>query len=264
MSSRKDVVQVPKLEMKQLYDQRKRRDHARLRSYNTLLEQIYHRIYSTSQLPGTTSSILYSIPPFILGLPKMDMEDCVVYIVFQLRTAGFEVKFTWPNLLYISWKHHEAAYLESQNPIVQAMMKESKVAPTFAPLQAQPLPPTKGGSQKKKGPMQMPMGVPKSTVSFNDIDLITSMPGPGATFGSPPKRETSEYGPPDSFIQTMERPVRVLPSGQIIASPPMGQSRGLESQGQGQPFNRTPSYAQRAQAQGQHQKNSVLSELWSS
>lgn len=258
MSSRKDVIQVPKLEMKQLYDQRKRRDHARLRSYNTLLEQMYHRIYSTSQLPGTTSSILYSIPPFILGLPKLDMEDCVVYIVFQLRTAGFEVKFTWPNLLYISWKHHESAYLESQNPIVQAMMKESKVAPTFAPAAPAPLPQPKGGSQKKKAlPAQM-QGIVKSSVSFNDIDLITSMPGPGATFGSPPKRETSEYVPPDSFIQTMERPVRVLPSGQIIHSP------GPPPLGQGQPFNRTPSYAQRAQLQAQHSKNSVLSDLWSS
>ena len=203
MYGRKDVIQVPKLEVKQLYDQRKRRDHARLRSYNTLLEQIYHRIYSTSQLPGTTSSILYSVPPFILGLPKMDMEDCIVYIVFQLRTAGFEVKFTWPNLLYISWKHHEAAYLESQNPIVQAMVKESKVAPMYA--NPPPLPP-KGGSQKKKS-LQMPTTQPKSTVSFNDIDLITSMPlATGSTFGSPPKRETSEYVPPDSFIQTMERP----------------------------------------------------------
>lgn len=186
----------------------------------------------------------------------MDMEDCVVYIVFQLRTAGFEVKFTWPNLLYISWKHHESAYLESQNPIVQAMMKESKVAPTFAPAPAPaPLPQPKGGSQKKKAlPAQM-QGILKTSVSFNDIDLITSMPSPGATFGSPPKRETSEYVPPDSFIQTMERPVRVLPSGQIIQSPgplPLGQ-----------PFNRTPSYAQRA-SQSQGQKSSVLSDLWSS
>jgi hypothetical protein len=254
----RDVIQVPKLEVKQLYDQRKRRDHARLRSYNTLLEQIYHKIYSTSQLPGTTASILYSVPPFILGLPKMDMEDCIVYIVFQLRTAGFEVKFTWPNLLYISWKHHEAAYLESQNPIVQAMVRESKVAPTFAaPAAAAPLPQPKGGSQKKKAlPLQPISGPVKSTVSFSsDIDLITSMPlGTGSTFGSPPKRETSEYIPPDSFLQTMERPgpgrvpgTQVLPSGQIVHTQ----------------FNRTPSYGQRAQQQQQHQKNSVLSDLWS-
>jgi hypothetical protein len=165
----------------------------------------------------------------------MDMEDCVVYIVFQLRTAGFEVRFTWPNLLYISWKHHEAAYLESQNPIVQAMIKESKVAPTFAP--PLPPPPPKGGSQKKKSLPAMP--APKSTVSFSsEIDLITSMPlGTGATFGSPPKRETSEYTPPDSFIQTMERPMRVLPSGQIVPQ----QFRGSQQQ----------------------QKKSVLDDLWS-
>jgi hypothetical protein len=216
------VIQVPKMELNQLYDQRKRRDHARLRSYNTLLEQIYHRVYSSSQLPGTTSSILYSVPPFILGLPKMDMEDCIVYIVFQLRTTGFEVKFTWPNLLYISWKHHEAAYLQSQNPIVQAMMRESKAASPFSSLSgsasasasAKPeLPLPKGGSQKKKA---VAFPTAKPTVSFNDeISLLTSMPAPSAAeFGrspfdvkqQPPKRATSEYQPPDSFLQTMERP----------------------------------------------------------
>jgi len=177
------------------------------------------------------------------------MQDCVVYLVFQLRTAGFEVKFTWPNLLYISWNHHEAAYLESQNPIVQAMIKESKVAPTFsAPPLLHP-PPPKGGSQKKKTLLNN-MPPPKTTVSFSDIDLITSLPPTaGVTFGSPPKRDTSEYIPPDSFLQTMERPGpgRVLPSGQIVGT---------------HPFNRTPSYAQRALlAQGQ--KQSVLNDLWS-
>ena len=118
---RQDVIEVPRLEPKDLYERRKRRDFARLRAYNTLLEQIYHRVYASSQLPGNTSSILYTVPPFILGLPKLDMEDCIVYIVFQLRQSGFEVKFTWPNLLGISWKHHEQKYLVEQNPIMQAM-----------------------------------------------------------------------------------------------------------------------------------------------
>ena len=163
----------------------------------------------------------------------MDMEDCIVYIVFQLRTTGFEVKFTWPNLLYISWKHHEAAYLQSQNPIVQAMVRESKVSAPTPRVQAE-LPLPKGGSQKKKA-IAFPSAKP--TVSFNDeISLLTSMPPPsagaefgrgpsaGAEFGRgpsagaefglgpmdpaklPPRRATSEYQPPDAFIRTMERP----------------------------------------------------------
>ena len=234
------MIQVPRLEVKQLYDQRKRRDHARLRSYNTLLEQIYHRVYSSSQLPGTTASILYSVPPFILGLPKMDMEDCIVYIVFQLRTSGFEVKFTWPNLLYISWAHHEASYLESQNPIVQAMLREAKSAPTPAPAPTLPLP--KAAPKKKQLP-SVPTAQPVSfTTKFNtEIDIITATQ-PYTSFGSPPKRETSEYVPPDSFIQTMERPVKTLPSFQ-----PMHDAQSL----------------QRAQAQLKPQNpKSVLDDLW--
>ena len=43
------------------------------------------------------------------------------YVVHQLRTGGFEVRFTYPNLLYISWKHYEQEYMREQNPITQAM-----------------------------------------------------------------------------------------------------------------------------------------------
>lgn len=169
----------------------------------------------------------------------MDMEDCIVYIVFQLRTTGFEVKFTWPNLLYISWAHHEASYLESQNPIVQAMLREAKSAPTPAPAPALPLP--KAAPKKKQLP-SVPTVPPKSTVSFNtEIDIITATQ-PYTSFGSPPKRETSEYVPPDSFIQTMERPVKQLPSFQ-----PIHDAQSL----------------QRAQAQLKPQNpRSVLDDLW--
>jgi len=169
----------------------------------------------------------------------MDMEDCIVYIVFQLRTSGFEVKFTWPNLLYISWAHHEASYLESQNPIVQAMLREAKSAPLpMAPAPTLPLP--KAVGKKKQLPSVQTAQPVKSTVSFNtEIDIITSQSY--STFGTPPKRETSEYVPPDSFIQTMERPVKVLPSFQ-----PMPSERERERQ------PKPP----------QHQKTSVLDDLW--
>ena len=207
-----DIIQVPKLEPKDLYERRFRRDYARLRSYNTLLEQIYHRVYATSQLSGNTSSVLYSVPPFILGLPKLDMEDCIVYLVWQLRQAGFEIKFTWPNLLFISWKHHEGSYLATKNPIVQAMAPETNVAS---------LP--KGGSQKKKGGGGFtpgPVAAQRPAVAFNEeIDIITSTKNisygssGGSTQGTPfgsqsaagPRRAV-DYEPPASFIQNLERP----------------------------------------------------------
>ena len=211
------MIQVPHLEPKDLYDRRIRRDYARLRAYNTLLEQIYQRVYSTSQLSGNTSSVLYSVPPFILGLPKLDMEDCVVYLVWQLRQSGFEVRFTWPNMLFISWRHHEGAYLATQNPIVKAM--------TPAPPPA-PLPKVVGGSQKKKSAaaaaaaQQQPR---QPTVAFNDaVDLITS--ANHSTFGTPVQpgtRRATDYEPPASFIQNLERPGpgrdKAIAKGNVLA-----------------------------------------------
>jgi len=97
------------------------RDSAKLRAYNQVLQQIQNRIKMTATLPGNPNYLLYTVPPFILGLPAIDLQDCIVYIVHQLRTGGFEVRFTYPNLLYISWKHYEQEYMREQNPITQAM-----------------------------------------------------------------------------------------------------------------------------------------------
>jgi hypothetical protein len=126
------------------------------------------------------------------------MEDCIVYIVFQLRQAGFEVKFTWPNILFISWKHHEGAYLTNQNPIVQAMLRESE---------------SNTRAQQKLQVKQKPA---KKDVTFNEaIELLTkgaAAPSAatsgqgGAPFGAAPRRAPSDYKPPESFLQTMDRP----------------------------------------------------------
>jgi hypothetical protein len=118
--------QTPLLVPTELYDKRRAKDNGRLRAYNKILEQIYHRIRIISRLPQSQAYLLYQIPPFILGLPKLDMEDCSVYLIFQLRHAGYEVRFTFPNLLYISWMHHEKTYLVEQSPIMQSMIESAE------------------------------------------------------------------------------------------------------------------------------------------
>jgi hypothetical protein len=188
-----DTIQVPRLEPKDLYEKRIRRDHARLRAYNTLLEQIYHRVYAASQVNGNTSSLFYTVPPFLLGLPKLDMEDCIVYLVWQLRDAKFEVRFTWPNLLFISWRHHEGEYLTKKNPIVQAMTPEP-AHPPAAPPPAKRAP--------RAAPAARPPARQNTGVSFADeIALLT-----GGSSAAPLPRRAAEYQPPASFIQTLDAP----------------------------------------------------------
>jgi len=170
-------LQPPKLQPQHLFEKREKRDAARLKSYNQLLEQIQHRIYTTSQLPGSPSYLVYNVPPFILGLPSMDLKDCIVYIVFQLRQNGFEVRFTYPNLLYISWASYEKEYFMNQNPIVQAMM------------------PPKQEIITKKGAKDKVSFAPTVQNPYTNEITVT------------PARSASDYEPPNAFLDTIQRPL---------------------------------------------------------
>lgn len=166
---------TPLLEPKHLYEKRMVRDKARLKAYNQILGQIHNRIYHTSQLSGNVNSIMYNVPPFVIGLPVIDLQDCIVYIVHMLRQSGFIVRYTYPNLLHISWKHYETEYNRQQNPIVQAMMPAASTS--------------KKGKEGKRG-------ATAPTASFA-IDM------PAAPQVA---RSITDYRPPDAFIQGITRP----------------------------------------------------------
>lgn len=171
--------QMSRLEPKHLYEKRIQRDNSRLKAYNQILSQIQNRIYYTSQMSETANHLMYTVPPFVLGLPAIDLEDCIVYIVYMLRDSGFEVKYTYPNLLYISWKHYETHYNKEHNPIVQAMKPPSSTS--------------KKGKDGKRG-----------TENTSGVTFATSPTLLGPT--QAPSRSTNEYAPPDSFLQGIIRP----------------------------------------------------------
>jgi hypothetical protein len=187
MSGRQDT---PVLEPRQLFQKRVARDNARLRAYDQILKQIQARIRTTAELPGNPNYLVYTVPPFILGLPAIDLQDCIVYIVHQLRTSGFEVRFTYPNLLYISWKHYEQEYMREQNPITQAMK-----------------PPTPVNSSKKGAGGKRGTGGSGGTTT-----KVTFAPDMGRIGGAPAApRSAAEYVPPDSFMEGIQRPVKPPP-----------------------------------------------------
>lgn len=176
------------LEPKHLYEKRIQRDTSRLKAYNQILSQIQNRIYHTSQMSENAHYIMYTVPPFVLGLPSIDMENCIVYIVHMLRQNGFLVRYTYPNLLYISWKHYEAQYNKEHNPISQAMKPTST---------------SKKGKEGKRG---------TDTTSGVTFATAPTFLGPAVA----PSRSTVEYSPPDSFLQGITKPSK--PMGNAIPS----------------------------------------------
>jgi hypothetical protein len=179
--------EAPRLEPRNLFEKRVSRDASKLRAYNQVLSQIQNRIKVTAELPGNQNYLLYTVPPFILGLPAIDLQDCIVYVVHQLRTGGFEVKFTYPNLLYISWKHYEQEYMREQNPITQAMK-----------------PPAKAVNTSKKG-----AGGKRGTETQKAVSFAPNLSRIGGAPAAP--RSAAEYQPPDSFLDGIQRPAKPPP-----------------------------------------------------
>ena len=213
--------QTPQLDPSELYDKRKTKDAGRLRAYNKILEQIYHRIRTLSKLPNSQCYLLYTVPPFIFGLPKLDLEDCVVYLIYQLRHAGYEVRFTPPNMVYISWLHHEKSYLVEQSPIMQAML--SSAEKTQAELErkekeaARLLGPSRKSGKKVRmqlpGEMQRPAQMPEmqrssypfAQPSSSAIHTVLQRPVQNPVAGPPPP-SAAEYVPPTVFLQQLTNP----------------------------------------------------------
>lgn len=177
-----DTIEIPTLPVDDLYDRRRNRDTARLKAYNTLLERIYHRIRVVSRMPTHPTDIIYTIPPFIIGLPRLDLEDCVVYLVYQLRNNGFKVNFTYPNMLHINWKHHERNYIVNESPILQAMLATTPEVPAAPAAGSGPVAP----NRKKRG-----QDSPRPLMPVQPLQQQMS---------------AVEYSPPSNFFQAVERP----------------------------------------------------------
>jgi hypothetical protein len=190
MSSR---VEVPTLKPTELFEKRRERDGAKLKSYNKILEQIYSRIRASSR-EGADPWIIYTIPPFIIGLPKLDLEDCVVYIVYILRNQGYEVRYTYPNLLYISWKHHEKDYILKNSPIMTAMLQSQNTKPKQE-LRGQSTARVRFADQVQK-PVQQNQGYKQQ-----DPQQYQGPP----TIGRAPPKSVTEYQPPSSFLDALEK-----------------------------------------------------------
>ena len=207
--------EVPRLNPSDLYDKRRSKDAGRLRAYNKILEQIYNRVRTISKLPNSQCYLLYTVPPFILGLPKLDLEDCVVYLMFQLRHAGYETRFTPPNMIYISWLHHEKSYIVEQSPIMQAMLDSAERTQALLERKEKEAGRLLGQGKKthRKVVKQTPgqLQTVSNSMSGNSngprfaINTILNRPLSNPTAGPPPP-SAADYVPSAAFLQNMTSP----------------------------------------------------------
>ena len=103
-----------KINMDDLYTQRKKTDEHKIKIYQKILARVHKKIKTISRSRNDERFCFFLLPEFVLGIPRYDIATCTSYIISKLIENGFLVKYTYPNLLFISWRHYIPNYERTQ------------------------------------------------------------------------------------------------------------------------------------------------------
>ena len=109
-----DDADAGRIDLDSLYSAKKTRDLGTIAAYRKVLGRVHSRIKCVSRVRGSQEFCWYIVPEMIIGLPKFDNAACIAYIINELKVNGFVVRYTHPNLLFISWKHWTPDYVRSE------------------------------------------------------------------------------------------------------------------------------------------------------
>ena len=99
-----------KISLDELYTRTKDVEDLRLRVYKKILNRAHQKIKFTSRQRDTGHFCFFIVPEFLVGTPRYDSAACIAYVMDKLTQNGFMVKYTHPNLLFISWQHYIPKY----------------------------------------------------------------------------------------------------------------------------------------------------------
>jgi hypothetical protein len=95
-----------KISIDDLYTRKNELEENKLKVFRKILHRVHTKIKITSRQRKSEQSTFFLIPEFLVGVPRYDVVSCTAYIIEKLKDNGFLVKYTHPNLLFISWAHY--------------------------------------------------------------------------------------------------------------------------------------------------------------
>ena len=104
-----------KINLDDLFETKREIDESKLVLYNKILNRIHNKIKITSrQNRGKEQFVWYTIPEIMIGVSRYNVEECTGYILRKLRENDFVVRYTHPNLIFISWIHWIPGYVRQE------------------------------------------------------------------------------------------------------------------------------------------------------
>jgi hypothetical protein len=98
-------MEATKLNLDELFDYKKGHDINTVKTYQKILAKVHAKIKTASRQKIENQCCWYVVPEIILGIPHYELKECVSYILHELQENGFQLRYTHPNLIFISWVH---------------------------------------------------------------------------------------------------------------------------------------------------------------
>lgn len=109
-----DEETTGKVNIDDLYENKKNRDLKQLSVFNKILNRIQNRIRITGRNKRGDTHIWFNVPEYIFGEPVYDKGDCIAYLFTKLQDNGFLVKYLHPNTLFVSWNNWVPQYVRAE------------------------------------------------------------------------------------------------------------------------------------------------------
>ena len=106
---------MDKINLDDLFEKKREISENKLQLYNKILNRIHEKIKMTSRVQqGKEQFCWYLIPEMMIGISRYDVGECTDYILRKLRENDFVVRYTHPNLVFISWAHWIPGYVRQE------------------------------------------------------------------------------------------------------------------------------------------------------
>jgi hypothetical protein len=102
------------IDIDELYERKQAIDEKKLNTYNKILGRLHNRIRLTSRQRIDEQYCWYVVPEILVGVAHYDHTECIKHLIHQMRENGFEVAYTHPNLLLVSWANWVPGYVRQE------------------------------------------------------------------------------------------------------------------------------------------------------
>lgn len=105
-----------------LYRKHQKRERTRWKTYDKILKQCMREIEKANKMD--LFYCFFGVPEMIFGVPVYNLKKCIYYICNVLIKNGYNIRFTKPNIIYISWFLPNSSLLTGPAPPINPVFRK--------------------------------------------------------------------------------------------------------------------------------------------